>query len=149
MISNHIYIEPVTQRLVLGSKLKSVVSVDKLIADVKKEFSLSESNCNDIWVVLNEAVSNAIKHGNSFSKTKKVIISLEVKENRYLCFNVKDEGDGFDFENVPDPTHPSRIHEPNGRGIFLMRKLSHGVNFTEKGKSVEMIFDLSKLKSKA
>ncbi len=136
--------EPVTHKLVLESKLKSVEAVDELISKVREEYSISEDYCNDIWVVLNEAVSNAIKHGNKFDPTKKVRLSFESKVERFLSFKVKDEGRGFDPDKVPDPTSPSRIYEPNGRGIFLMRKLSHQVTFSDDGRCVEMIFDLFK-----
>ncbi len=144
MYPTFIDIEPVTQKLVLESKLKSVEAVDELISKVREEYSISEDYCNDIWVVLNEAVSNAIKHGNKFDPTKKVRLSFESKVERFLSFKVKDEGRGFDPDKVPDPTSPSRIYEPNGRGIFLMRKLSHQVTFSDDGRCVEMIFDLFK-----
>lgn len=142
MYATFIDIEPMTQKLVLESKLKSVDAVDSLITQVREEHFISEENCNDIWVVLNEAVSNAIKHGNRFDPNKKVRLSVEIKEERYLCFTVKDEGNGFNPDTVPDPTTPERIHEPNGRGIYLMKKLSKSVTFTNNGTCVEMCFDL-------
>ena len=144
MNATFIDIEPITQKLVLESKLKSVDAMDSLINQVRQEYILSEETCNDIWVVLNEAVSNAIKHGNKFDKNKKVRLSAEIKEERFLCFNVKDEGIGFNPDAVPDPTTPERIYEPNGRGIYLMRKLSHRVSFSNNGTEVDLCFDLFK-----
>ena len=142
MHATFIDIEPMTQKLVLESKLRSVDAVDSLITQVREEYFIAEDVCNDIWVVLNEAVSNAIKHGNRFDAQKKVRLSVEIKEERYLWFTVKDEGAGFDPDKVPDPTTPDRIHEPNGRGIYLMKKLSKSVNFLNNGTTVEMCFDL-------
>ncbi len=142
MLPTFIDIEPTTQKLVLESKLKSVNAVDELISGIREVYFISDDYCNDIWVVLNEAVSNAIKHGNKFDSSKKVRLSMEIKDERFLCFSVKDEGRGFNPELVPDPTSPARIYEPNGRGIFLMRKLSHEVNFSDNGRMVEMVFDL-------
>ncbi len=135
-------IEHKTQKLVLESKLKSVNAVDELISKVREEYFISDEYCSDIWVVLNEGVSNAIKHGNKFDATKKVRLSFEVRGERFLSFTVKDEGKGFDPNSVPDPTSPSRIYEPNGRGIFLMKKLSSNVIFSDGGRMVEMVFDL-------
>ena len=144
MHATFIEIEPMTQKLLLESKLKSVDALDSIINQVRQEFALSEETCNDIWVVLNEAVSNAIKHGNGFDKNKKVRLSAEIKEERYLCFTVSDEGNGFNPDAVPDPTSPERIHEPNGRGIYLMKKLAFRVTYSNNGSVVNLCFDLFK-----
>ena len=144
MILGYIDIEPYTQMMVLRSSLESIESVEKLISQVKEQYALSDQCCNDVWVVLNEAVSNAIRHGNKYDPTKKVRLSVETKFDRYLCFTVKDEGNGFDPANIPDPTSPERIYEPSGRGVFLIKKLADAVNYTRNGSSVEMVFDLYK-----
>ena len=61
-----------------------------------------------------------------------------------MCFTIKDEGEGFIPKNVPDPTSPERIGEPNGRGVFLINKLADIVNYTQNGTCVEIGFDLYK-----
>ena len=130
--------------MVLNSSLENIEAVEKLISQVKEEYSLSDECCNDIWVALNEAVSNAIKHGNKLDPTKKVRVSVETKYERYLCFTVKDEGEGFNFKDIPDPTTPELIGEPNGRGVFLINKLADKVNFFNNGTVLEICFDLYK-----
>jgi serine/threonine-protein kinase RsbW len=131
-----------SQQMVLESKRTSVNALDKLIADLREIYSISDEFNHDIWVVLNEAVSNAIKHGNKLDPDKKVSLTSEIREDRYLCFVIKDQGRGFNPEMIPDPTHPSRIHNPNGRGIFLMKALSKSVHYFDGGRSVEIVFDL-------
>ena len=59
-----------------------------------------------------------------------------------LKIKIEDEGDGFDYKNVPDPTAPENIENVNGRGIFLMEKLSDKIEFTRNGASVELEFNL-------
>jgi serine/threonine-protein kinase RsbW len=144
MLLAFVDIAPISQKVVLESKLKSVEEVNTLISRLRTLYYISESKYNDMWVVLNEAVSNAIIHGNRFSDHKKIRLSVEMKEERYLCFVVKDEGAGFNPDLIPDPTSPERISMPNGRGIYLMKKLADEVNITEGGTVVEMIFDLYK-----
>jgi serine/threonine-protein kinase RsbW len=56
---------------------------------------------------------------------------------------VEDEGDGFDYHNLPDPTAPENIEKPGGRGIFLMKHLSDEVEFKEGGRIVELSFYMS------
>ncbi|MGZ4035876.1 MAG: ATP-binding protein [Bacteroidia bacterium] len=144
MILGFVDIEPVNQKMVLESNLESIETVEKLISQAKDEFSISDETFNYIWIALNEAVSNAIKHGNKFDPSKKVRLSVETKYERYICFIVKDEGEGFDFTSVPDPTTPERIAEPNGRGVFLINKLADIVTYSNNGSCLEMCFDLYK-----
>jgi serine/threonine-protein kinase RsbW len=137
-------IEPVVQKMVIESNLENVGVVDELISRIREEHSISEEMCSDIWLTLNEAVSNAIRHGNKFDPSKKVRISVESKYDRYICFSVRDEGDGFDPAAVPDPTSPERIGEPGGRGVFLISRLADKVEYSLNGTCLEMCFDLFK-----
>jgi serine/threonine-protein kinase RsbW len=89
-------------------------------------------------------MTNAIKHGNKYDPDKKVCLTLETKEDRYLCFTIKDQGCGFDPETLPDPTSPDFLEEPNGRGVFLIQKLADHVKFSNNGTTLEMWFDLYK-----
>jgi serine/threonine-protein kinase RsbW len=57
-----------------------------------------------------------------------------------LKISVKDQGKGFDYKNIPDPTAPENIENINGRGVFLMEKLSDSIDFFENGSKVELTF---------
>ncbi|HEY0030536.1 MAG TPA: ATP-binding protein [Bacteroidia bacterium] len=144
MIFGHIDIEPVVQKMAIESSLKNIEAVEKMISQLKEEFALSEESCDDIWLALHEAVSNAIRHGNKFDSSKKVRISVESKYGRYVCFTIKDEGEGFNPAGIPDPTHPDRIEEPNGRGVFLINQLADLVSYSQNGTCLEMCFALYK-----
>lgn len=144
MLIGYFDLEPNSKQLVLESSLESIEVVENLICKVKEEHSLSEKSYNGIWIALNEALINAIKHGNKYNTSKKVSLTVETKEDRYLCFTVKDEGEGFDPQNVPDPTNPDSLAQPNGRGVFLINKLADKVRFSDNGTVVEMCFDLFK-----
>jgi serine/threonine-protein kinase RsbW len=58
-----------------------------------------------------------------------------------LFFRITDQGAGFDFENVPDPTAPENLEKPNGRGVFLMRQLADECTFSDEGRIVELRFE--------
>ena len=73
-------------------------------------------------IAVTESVNNAILHGNKGEKTKNVELVLSM-EDTAIKFKVTDEGAGFDFQNLPDPTSPENIDKPGGRGIFLMKNL--------------------------
>ena len=93
-------------------------------------------------VAVTESVTNAISHGNNKEKDKSVSLSLNF-DNESLKFIISDQGPGFDYNNLPDPTAPENLDKLNGRGIFLMKNLCDEVSFNDSGNSVELTFYLS------
>ena len=78
-------------------------------------------------------------HGNGADEGKIVNVNME-KSNNIIKFYVKDTGDGFDYNNLPDPTSPENIEKTTGRGVFLMKNLSDLVVFSNNGATVEIQF---------
>jgi serine/threonine-protein kinase RsbW len=128
----------------LPSNMHSIAEVEKIIENVREELKLNDSNYGNILVALTEAINNAIKHGNQFKTDKLVNLSIEKSNPHQLEFIVKDEGSGFDFSNLPDPTAPENIENESGRGIFLMRNLADEVKFSNNGSEVHLIFNISR-----
>ncbi len=98
--------------------------------------------CNEttfaIKLTLEEAMTNAVKHGNRNDPGKRVIIRYCITpEKAYIC--VRDEGEGFDPEKVPDPTTPERLPLPNGRGIMLMRAYMDELHYRDQGREVVFV----------
>ena len=86
-----------------------------------------------------EAVNNAIQHGNVLNKELFVDVAVGDKSEEF-CFNIKDEGDGFNFSVLPDPTAPENLLKESGRGIFLMKNLADDVVYDGVGNSVSIYF---------
>src|SRR5262245_2253926 len=123
----------------IPSIMENIRMIESFIDNAKEKFQLEDDIYGNIMIAVTEAVNNAIKHGNSGDRLKNVFLSLTL-EDSIIKFIVKDEGRGFDFENLPDPTSPENLEKPGGRGIFLMRHLSDEVRFKDGGKVVEMSF---------
>ncbi len=123
----------------IPSIVENIRMIESFIDNAKERFDLDEDLYGNIMIAVTEAVNNAIKHGNGNNSSKNVFLSLTLDEN-LLTFVIKDEGSGFEYNNLPDPTAPENIEKPGGRGIFLMRHLSDEVEFTENGKTVELSF---------
>ena len=87
-------------------------------------------------------MTNAIYHGNKSDPNKKVSIQYQLKNNN-LSFVVADEGPGFDYYNLPDPTAPENLEKECGRGIFLMKHLTDQLIFADNGRVVELNFKIS------
>ena len=123
----------------IPSIAENIRMIESFIDNAKEKFELEDDIYGNIMIAVTEAVNNAIKHGNAGNKAKNVYLSLSLQDSM-IKFVVQDEGSGFDFENLPDPTSPENIEKPGGRGIFLMKNLSDEVTFREGGKIVEMSF---------
>lgn len=120
--------------------MDSLVHVEQIIEDIKGLYGISEEIYGNVLVSLSEAVNNAIRHGNLLDSSKEISFSFETTESEYI-FTVSDQGTGFDFENVPDPTHPDNIEKTDGRGIFIMRSLADKVEFENGGSEVRIYFN--------
>lgn len=97
----------------------------------------SEKEIFSIKLALEEALVNAIKHGNQFDRAKKVRIAYKVDKDRF-DIKISDEGCGFDPADVPDPTAIENLERPCGRGLMLMRYYMTEVQFSCGGNSVSM-----------
>jgi serine/threonine-protein kinase RsbW len=98
---------------------------------------VTEQEIFSVRLALEEALVNAIKHGNQLDRTKKVVISYRLTADR-LDVRITDEGSGFDPADVPDPTDVENLDRPCGRGLMLMRHYMTEVNYSPSGNSVSM-----------
>jgi len=113
--------------------------IESFIDNAREKFQLNDDIYGNIMIAVTEAVNNAIRHGNKGDSAKNVSLALSLQEGM-IKFRVEDEGTGFDFHHLPDPTAPENIEKPGGRGIFLMKHLADEVDFSENGKVVELSF---------
>ena len=118
---------------------ENIRMIESFIDNAKERFDLDDDMYGNIMIAVTEAVNNAIKHGNANDRSKNVFLSLSLDDSM-LRFIIKDEGSGFNYENLPDPTAPENIERLGGRGIFLMKHLSDEVDFKENGRVVELSF---------
>ena len=129
-------------KIKIPSLSENIRIVESFIDNAKEAYQLNDDIYGNIMVAVTESVNNAIKHGNESNKDKNVSLSVDFQES-LIKFVVEDEGIGFDYRNLPDPTAPENIDKPEGRGIFLMKHLSDAVSFKNDGKTVELSFYLS------
>ena len=120
---------------------ENVSVVESFIDNVGEKIKIQEAIYGNVLVSVTEAVNNAIVHGNKEDKNKKVRLGLK-QNKKSVRFVVEDEGIGFDYNNLPDPTNPKNIDKVKGRGIFLIKNLSDKTTFKNGGRVVEMLFKL-------
>lgn len=127
--------------LKLSSDPRNISEVESFVQHLVKRYRLSADQKGNILISLTEAVNNAIIHGNERDHSKQVSIHMREDQGN-LAIQVSDEGRGFDFRALPDPTAPENRCKCGGRGVFLMQCLSDGISFRNGGRTVEMQFKL-------
>lgn len=125
--------------MIISSKLKNIEYVRDFVKEVFREARLNMNSFNRIFLGINEAVSNAILHGNKMHPEKKVLIKMKLTGN---CFNIEieDEGKGFSDQVLFDPTCKENIKRENGRGIFIMRQMADEISYKKDGRKVLIQF---------
>lgn len=121
------------------SKPENIAVVERLIDQISEQHSIIPEHYGNVLIAMTEGVNNAIVHGNKLDPEKSVTVVCAV-DNKNLVFRISDEGPGFDFDHLPDPTAPENIEKPHGRGVFLMRHLADGCAFEDDGRIVELTF---------
>jgi serine/threonine-protein kinase RsbW len=127
------------QSFQIDSRPESINVIENLIDDLREQHNIHEDAYGNILVAVTEAVNNAIQHGNKYNPNLKVLVSYEVDQDT-LSFTITDQGSGFDYYNLPDPTAPENLEKPTGRGVFLMKHLADQLIFSNNGASVELFF---------
>jgi len=106
--------------VVIGSDLKEAHKLQERIVRQLKRTAFDPREVFGIKLALEEALVNAIKHGNRMDPAKKVRVCFQVQPDRFHV-DIADEGPGFDPERVPDPQADENLTRPGGRGLLLMR----------------------------
>ncbi len=127
------------KKIVLMSKPESINAVERLIDDICDEYKISEDCYGKMLMGVTEAVTNAIYHGNHSDEDKTIVLTYHFDTDK-ISFFIKDEGNGFDYYNLPDPTAEENLEKPSGRGIYLMKHLADQLIFADNGSTVEMLF---------
>ena len=120
---------PLQARLVLSSRFEHIEVAERALLDLCAQVGCPRED--EYWLVtaLREAVANAVRHGNRQDPTRTIKVDLGF-DDRACVIRVEDEGEGFDYEHLPDPTAPENLLRPSGRGIFYMKQFMSSVEFS-------------------
>ena len=139
-----------TVRIEFGSAFDMLDFVQVVSDHMGRMAGLDEDSLHWVSVAVRESVVNAIKHGNKSDESKRVVVEftpLPVHEPEQLVIHVRDEGEGFDPEEIADPLAPENILKSSGRGIFLIRSFMDDVQLQrgrERGMQVRMVKNVTR-----
>ena len=128
-----------SRNYVVEGELEAVYEVEQEIIEDLERQGYDDNALFSIRLALDEALINALKHGNKGDPTRTLKIDYQSDDNRAVI-SVEDEGEGFDHQNLTDPTEMEHLRRTHGRGIFLIRKFTHDVKFNEKGNCITFTY---------
>jgi serine/threonine-protein kinase RsbW len=127
-----------TMKFIIESDLSQQREIQKRILDAVEDAGFTSDSVFAVKISLEEALINAIKHGNKLDPNKKVRIEASVSPNETEII-IEDEGPGFERADVPDPTAEENLLKCSGRGILLMETYMDLVEYSKNGRRVRMI----------
>lgn len=122
----------------IQSNIVSAKAVEDKIIESAESKGYDEEAVFALRLSLEEALANAIRHGNQSESHKSIHIGYQVT-SEFVEINIADEGDGFTPDDVPDPTTEDKLEIPSGRGILLMRAYMDVVEYNDKGNSIRLV----------
>lgn len=125
----------------ITSEISNIVKVENFIDYFSDVYTIEPDVFGKISLCVIEAVNNAVLYGNKLDSSKYVKLLVH-KDEKHLFVTVEDEGSGFDYSYIPDPTLPDNIEKDTGRGLYLMKTLSDDLVFENGGSKVTMVFNL-------
>lgn len=121
----------------IPSKTGEGQAVQERIVSLLEQMDYPMRDVFGVRLALEEALVNAIKHGNGMDPSKKVHIECRVSPER-VWIRIRDEGQGFDLKGLPDPTLEENLEKPSGRGVLLMREFMTKVEYNDRGNCVTL-----------
>lgn len=123
---------------VIPSRIEWMHEVLSYLIERTAHLGVIKPSTSNIFVALDEAIANAIKHGNKSDPNKRIHIVAEITAQQ-ASFTITDEGEGFDLHSLPNPTDPDFIWRPCGRGVMLIYHYMDEVRYNTRGNQIVMI----------
>jgi len=127
------------ESITINSDIEKLRVVETLVDTLSKKLGIPDEVYGKILISTVEAVNNAIVHGNKGDIRKMVTVNFTADGNTFDV-TVTDQGEGFKYNSLPDPTDPSNIENLHGRGVFIMKSLADSIEYNEPGNEVKMSF---------
>jgi serine/threonine-protein kinase RsbW len=123
----------------INSDIENLTVIETMVDTLSKRLGISDEVYGKILISTVEAVNNAILHGNRGDSSKKVTVVVS-SDGNIFDVTVTDEGEGFSYLDIPDPTDPKNIENLHGRGVFIMKSLADSIEYNSTGNEVRMKF---------
>ena len=121
--------------ITIPSRTREGMRVQRQLLEQLEQFRYPNRDVLAVRLATEEAIVNAIKHGNSKDPDKTLRVWWKIDSN-HVTIRIEDEGAGFDVNSVPDPCLQENLERPSGRGIMLMRRYMSSVEYLDDGRTL-------------
>lgn len=128
-------------KISIPSLIENIKIIESFIDNARERFSINEDIYGNIMISVTECVTNAIVHGNKMDRDKVVNMELHLDDDQ-IKFVIVDQGKGFDYDHLADPTAPENLEKSGGRGIYIIKHLCDDVKFEDQGRKTILTFYL-------
>lgn len=126
-------------KISIPSIIENIKIIESFIDNARDKYAIDDDIYGNIMISVTECVTNAIIHGNRLDSSKKVHLELKLDDEQ-VEFVITDEGRGFDYAHLQDPTAPENLEKAGGRGIFIIKHLADDVKFEDEGRKAVLTF---------
>ena len=109
--------------------MHKIIKLENLLFTLNEFYGIDQERFINFHIAVSEALINAIVHGNKENPEKRVLVDIYETDDS-LEVVVKDEGEGFNVNKLPDPTESENLHKEHGRGVYIMKMLTDGYECT-------------------
>lgn len=126
-------------KIAIPSLIENITIIESFIDNAREKFRINDDIYGNIMISVTECVSNAIMHGNKEDKKKTVRMEIRFLDDQ-IKFIIEDEGEGYDYQHLNDPTSPENLEKSGGRGVFIMKNLCDEIQFENQGSRMILTF---------
>lgn len=130
-----------TNEIIFSSTFEEIEKLEGFLNTLQSDLSFDDEAYAKMMLVVSEAVTNGIMHGNQQDASKKVTLSVE-SNGSLITFVVTDEGEGFDPNDIPDPLEEDNLLNTSGRGVFLMGEYADKAEYSNNGTTLTLAFSI-------
>jgi len=123
--------------LVIESDISELKKAESFLYNIFKKRGIKERHFKKVFLCVSEAIMNSIYHGNDSQRNKKISVKIEYK-NDDIILEISDEGEGFDYKGIEDPTIIKNLRKESGRGLYIIKSLCNQLEFKNNGSCIRI-----------
>ena len=133
-------IKPSRNILTIHSRKSELKKAEDFLQEFFNNNNVPQNNFNKVWLCISEAIINSIVHGHKNDEDKEIRLQVKL-DKQHISVTITDEGEGFNFYEVADPTEKENLKKESGRGIHIIKSMCEALEYNKKGNSIQFLIN--------